>query len=61
MRVLVILALFIFTAGNAYSLEPVTALDDGFAVPSRITMTEASLHYPGIESFMTGGYAVLAH
>ncbi len=51
-------ALFIVTETGA--LEPVTALDDGFTIPSKSGMEEASLHYPGAESCIKGIFATAA-
>lgn len=51
--------LFLF-AIPVSALEPVTALDDGFALPSAGTMTEAALSWPGSEAFAAGSFALLA-
>ncbi|MBN1291743.1 MAG: hypothetical protein JXB48_07875 [Candidatus Latescibacteria bacterium] len=45
---------------EASALEPVTALDDGFAVPSTSGLTEASLHFPGTESYIDGVFGTVA-
>jgi len=55
-----IMLLGLMLSGVTYGLEPVTALDDGFAVPSKAGLIEASLHFPGAESFITGPFAVAA-
>ncbi len=49
-----------FISGNAFALEPVTAIDDGFALPSKISMIEGSMFYPGTESYIKGGFAFCA-
>jgi hypothetical protein len=49
---------FAFSTPSA-ALEPVSALDDGFAVPSTSGMIEASLHFPGAESFLKGPFALI--
>ncbi len=54
------LFLFLALAPAASALEPVTALDDGFALPSAATMPEAALSYPGSEAFIRGPFAALA-
>jgi len=47
--------LFVLLGCPAHALEPVTALEDGFAVPSDATMVEANIPYPGAETY-TGGF-----
>jgi len=59
-RVVIYFAVVLLTAANAYALEIITSLDDGFAIPSREGMIEASLLYPGVETFIKGGFAVCA-
>ena len=54
--VFVLLSLFLGSSISAF--EPVTALDDGFAVPSQTGMVEAVLSYPGAESFAEGVFAL---
>ena len=49
-----------FISGNAFALEPVTAIDDGFALPSKRSMIEGSMFYPGTESYIDGGFAFCA-
>ena len=46
--------------GNVSAIEPVTAIDDGFALPSQKSMIEGSLLYPGSESYLTGCFALYA-
>ncbi len=46
-------------SGNATAIETVTAFDSGFSVPAAGTLTASSMLYPGAESFMTGGFAVV--
>jgi len=41
---------------SARALEPVSALDDGFTVPSAVTMTESAYSYPGAEAFIDGSF-----
>ena len=55
-KALIVLTVFVFLSGKAYALEPVSALEDGFAVPSSGSMVEASLSYPGSESHIHGGF-----
>lgn len=57
--ILSILIMVAFAVAS-FALEPVTALDDGFAIPSAATMTEAALAYPGSETFIRGPFATLA-
>ncbi len=54
------LCCILLVTAEAVALETVTALDDGFAVPSQTGMTEASLHYPGAESFIQSTFASAA-
>lgn len=46
--------------GISSALEPVTALDDGFAIPSPPAMSEAAASWPGSELFAGGPFAVVA-
>ena len=57
MRPSAVFVLCLFLSGQTSAFEPVSALDDGFAVPSDGTMTDASLFYPGAESYIRGGFA----
>jgi len=59
-RVVLYYAVIFIAAPNACALEMITSLDDGFAVPSSRGMIEASLLYPGAETFIKGGFAVCA-
>ena len=59
-KIVIFLLINIITS-PAYALEPVTAFDDRFAVPSNCSITEASLFYPGSESFASGRFAVLGY
>ena len=43
MRLSAVFVLCLLLSGQASAFEPVSALDDGFAVPSNGTMTDASL------------------
>jgi len=52
-----LLALLLFAPGTVHALEPVSAFDDGFAVPSATTLTEAAFGYPGAESFIGEAFA----
>ncbi len=52
-------AVLMLSAAPALALEPVTALDDGFVLPSPATMAEASLSWPGSEALAGGSFAVL--
>ncbi len=60
MRIVLFFTIVFLKACIAFTLEPVTPLDDGFAVPSKRGMIESSMLYPGSESFLSGGFAVLA-
>lgn len=53
---LTILAALCASAANA--LEPVSALDDGFGVPSADTVAPSVYAYPGMESFADGWFAL---
>ena len=57
MRLSAVFVLCLLLSGQASAFEPVSALDDGFAVPSNGTMTDASLFYPGAESYIRGSFA----
>lgn len=57
---LVFVVFLLFAPDSARSLEPATALDDGFAAPSPSTLAEASLSYPGIEAFISRPFSVVA-
>jgi len=57
MRAAGIAILFVFLSPHAHALEPVTALEDGFAVPSGATMVEANVSYPGAETHAGGVFA----
>ena len=56
------LAVFLTAAvpGTVRGLEPVSALDDGFAVPAQTGLIEASYHYPGAEAFIRGYFGSAA-
>lgn len=54
-----IVIIFLLT-GKVSALEPVSALDDGFAVPYEEGMIAASVSYPGAESYLNGGFALAA-
>ena len=60
-RLIFLLAFFLSFAGESYSLEPLTALDDGFSLPAAGSLEEASLLFPGSESFIGGPYALLGY
>ena len=45
---------------SAHSFEPLSALDDAFAIPSPRSLAEGVLHYPGSESLLRGTFVVLA-
>ena len=55
-----ILALTALLPASACPFEPVTALDDAFAIPSPTSLAEGALHYPGSESLLRGTFFVLA-
>lgn len=46
--------------GAVWGLEPVSAIDDAFAVPSQTGLVEASYHYPGAEAFIRSYFAAVA-
>ncbi|MFC1485461.1 hypothetical protein ACFL55_00345 [Candidatus Latescibacterota bacterium] len=52
--------LVVCSALSAYGWEPVSALDDGFAVPAPGFLAESAAAYPGAESLIGRPYAVLA-
>ena len=54
------LALAALLPASARSFEPVSALDDAFAIPSPSSLAEGVLNYPGSESFLRGTFIVLA-
>ncbi len=61
MRVgLTALALLILVMSSARAYEPVTALDDAFAIPSPMTLPESILNHPGVEPFLRGTTALIA-
>lgn len=45
---------------SAHSFEPLSALDDAFAIPSPRSLAEGVLHYPGSESLFRRPFVVLA-
>ena len=53
-------AVLLPVTGKVSALEPVTAMDDGFTLPSERSMIEGSLLYPGSESYIGGGFAICA-
>lgn len=57
-----IVAILLMIGWNAAAdaFEPVTALDDGFAVPAAQNMAESGAIFPGVESFAKKGYAIVA-
>ncbi len=57
---LVLSFILVFQSGNAVAWEPVSALDDGFAIPSSGCMAESGYSWPGSESLAGKPYAVLA-
>ena len=60
MRIALFFVIVFLKTCSAFALEPITSLDDGFAVPSKRGMIEGSMFYPGTESLVSGGFAVLA-
>ena len=60
MRTVLLCIALVLIAGESDALEIVTALDDGFTVPSEGRMAESSLNFPGTESFTRGWFATLA-
>jgi len=56
LRIIVIILIALFLSEDVCALEPVSALEDGFSVPSGTSMAEASHSYPGSESYITGGF-----
>ncbi len=54
------LSAFILAVSAAHAYEPVTALDDPFAIPSSLTLSESILNCPGSESFLRGTTALVA-
>ena len=56
----VVFAVVFLAATHACALEPVTALEDGFAVPFAGGTIESVLFYPGAESFTVNSFACLA-
>ncbi|MHB9027965.1 MAG: hypothetical protein ACYC9O_04300, partial [Candidatus Latescibacterota bacterium] len=52
--------LFLAFAIPSSALEPISALDDGFAMPSHFTMPEAAFAWPGSEALAGGPFALLA-
>ena len=55
-----IITLVLGGASFVHGWEPVTALDDGFAVPAPESLAESAAAFPGAESFISRPYAVLA-
>jgi hypothetical protein len=53
------IAVFI-SAKTALAWEPVSALDDGFAIPSPGMLAESGMSFPGCESLIRSPYAVMA-
>ena len=54
-----IVIIFLLT-GKVSAFEPVSAVDDGFAVPYEEGMVAASVLYPGAESYLNGGFIIAA-
>ncbi len=48
-----------FVSGEATCLEPASAFDDGFSVPTSTHLAESSFLYPGAESFSKGPFGML--
>ena len=59
-RIIYFFLALLCTSADLWALEPVSALDDGFAIPSSEGMSGASYHYPGAESFQGNHFAVIA-
>jgi hypothetical protein len=60
-RFFIPLAAFLFPFfSSSYALEPISALDDGFAMPSFFTLAEAAYAWPGSEALSGGPFALLA-
>ena len=59
-RIICFFLALLCTAAESWALEPVSALDDGFAIPSGAGMSGASYHYPGAESFQRRHFAIVA-
>jgi len=61
MRVIVAaFACLVLAASSARAFEPVTALDDAFAIPSSLTILESVHNHPGSEPFLKGTTALIA-
>jgi hypothetical protein len=58
MKKLILIIVTSTLSENVFALEPVTALDTAFSVPSSATMVESVLFYPGAESFTRSGFAL---
>ncbi len=55
-----LIAIFFSFPLSSSALEPISALDDGFAAPSQSTMPEAAFTWPGSEAFTEELFALLA-
>ena len=59
-RIICFFLALLCAASESWALEPVSALDDGFAIPSSDVMSSASFHYPGAETFQRNHFAIVA-
>jgi hypothetical protein len=60
-RLIFLVMFFLSLAGKSYSLEPLTALDDGFSLPADGSMEESSLFFPGSELFIGKPFALIGY